>query len=459
MTGVVIVIVIIAFLYFIGKSNANKPKDAPEKNVFKSRISSLKFPDRIPAIKWHSEKIQQGLKTGNIELANLSYAKLYESVRQQNVKEKGKYDNLLQSIKEEYEKFRVEFSVDYPQQFLPPSERINAKTQKSKKSENQIVYLETLNYSELPKDILKHIDIVRTVSEWNKIGFKPKKDKYGRWNAIKRKGRYFEFSAADIKNRIHRVSLETGKRITKKPYFIKALVDQNIAISDFVKNSKDLEYFVNAVNLFDEKNYENAQNEINKALEVKRQSDYEDLKIQIEIKLNNEIVAEEQFKKYENDIDSAIHTDEMNDWLRVLINNQKFDKALDWIKQTNLTLDKLANGEISPKIYGKQSQDWYLHKKEQFNQRLKYLVDIKRINFQKSENSIKFLEFILEISSKGDYKLIEKVADLFGSWQIKERAEILYKECLNLLKDENKPRMKSRIEKKIEKLKTDVNKA
>jgi len=453
-----IIVIVFVILVFIGRKQEKKknssvktqPIKEPTKNSFNSKLSSIKFPDRINAIDWHNQKIQQGLRTGDIELANLSYAKLYESIRQQNVNDNGEFEDILQAVGKEYKEFREYYQVEYPEQFLPPEERKKKKEKEFEKIKNLPVYLETGNYIELPKQILKYVDIVKPISEWYEIGLKPKKEKYGRLKAIKRSERYFGFYDAKLDKASHKISLETGKRITQKPYFIKALNEQGIPLTDFVAYGEDLEHFVRAVDFFDNQEFKNAQKEIDKALELKRKEDYEELKVDIEIKLNNEQVVDEEFKKYEFDIDSAIHTGKFSDWLKVLINNHKYDKVIHFINQANKTLENLISGEIEPKIYGKQSSDYYQYKQEQFNKNLIYIFDFKSSELEKSENSIKLLELFLSLYNKEDFRPIEKIADQFGVWNLNERANKLYQECLNMIGNENKPRIISRIEKKIE---------
>ena len=461
MKVIIIIVIVFVVLYYIGK---NKQKNQPEKKnlskkkpslqsnpSFQSKLSSIKFPDRINAIDWHNQKIQQGLKTGDIDLANLSYAKLYESIRQQNVNDNGEFNDILEVIKQEYKEFREYFQVEYPEQFSPPEERKIKRDKEFEKIKELPVYLETGNYIELPKQILKYVDIVKPISEWYEIGLKPKKEKYGRWKAIKRSERYFGFYDAKLDKPSHKTSLETGKRITQKPYFIKALNEQGIPLTDFVVYGEDLEHFVRAVDFFDNQEFEKAQKEIDKALELKEKEDYKELKVDIEIKLNNEQVVDAEFEKYKFDIDTSIHTGKMNDWLRVLINNHKYEKVILFIQKTNGILDKLANGEIQPKIYGKQSSDWYEYKKQEFNKNLIYIFDFKNSELTKSENSIKLLELFLSLYNKEDFRPIEKIADQFSVWNLNERAIKLYQECLKIIGNENKPRIKSRIEKKIEK--------
>ena len=95
---------------------------------FQSKISDLPFPDRIEAIVWHIKAIDKGLASGDLELSNLSYAKLIESIRQQNISENGTFEDHLQSIRKEYDEFRVYYELEYPQQFLPPSQKQKTKS-------------------------------------------------------------------------------------------------------------------------------------------------------------------------------------------------------------------------------------------------------------------------------------------------------------------------------------------
>ena len=73
---------------------------------FQSKVSQLPFPDRIDAIVWHIKAIDKGLANNDLELVNLSYAKLIESIRQQNITEKGNFEDHLQTIRKKNEEFR-----------------------------------------------------------------------------------------------------------------------------------------------------------------------------------------------------------------------------------------------------------------------------------------------------------------------------------------------------------------
>ncbi len=94
-----------------------------EKKTFSSKLNSLPFPDRVDNINWHMNAISKGFKSNDLELVNLSYAKLIESIRQQNINDKNEFANHIEFVRNEYEEFRKDFGFEYPIQFLPPSER------------------------------------------------------------------------------------------------------------------------------------------------------------------------------------------------------------------------------------------------------------------------------------------------------------------------------------------------
>lgn len=69
------------------------------------------------------------MKRETLTLLTFHTPKLIESIRQQNINEKGSYDDALKTIRAEYDQFRQAYNLEYPPQFLPPSERPKVKTE------------------------------------------------------------------------------------------------------------------------------------------------------------------------------------------------------------------------------------------------------------------------------------------------------------------------------------------
>ncbi len=90
---------------------------------FNSNLKNISFPERIDDIVWHINAIERGLLAKDFNLVNLSYAKLIESIRQQNINDKINFDDALKQITDEYSEFRQRTKLEYPSQFLPPSLR------------------------------------------------------------------------------------------------------------------------------------------------------------------------------------------------------------------------------------------------------------------------------------------------------------------------------------------------
>jgi hypothetical protein len=162
MTAIIIVIVVGLIIYFgtkkktqqtladnrsLTNNSTSKIESNPTRQKFQSKISAIPFPDRINAIVWHIKAIDKALENGDLNLANLSYAKLIESIRQQNVNENGSFDDHLQAIRKEYEEFRSLYGLEYPQQFLPPSQR--QKTKSATTTQNNPITKITSNNSKL----------------------------------------------------------------------------------------------------------------------------------------------------------------------------------------------------------------------------------------------------------------------------------------------------------------------
>ncbi len=128
MTALIIIIVGVLLFYLLtNNKGGEQPTNNNSTNKSESTISELEFPDRNPAIDWHFQAIQKGIQEGNFELVNLSYAKLIESIRQQSINQPNEYDDLLNSVRQEYEVFRTHHNFEYPEQFLPPNERKKTK--------------------------------------------------------------------------------------------------------------------------------------------------------------------------------------------------------------------------------------------------------------------------------------------------------------------------------------------
>lgn len=151
----------------------NQKQQAPRQQSFQSKLNNLHFPDRVEAIVWHINAISKGLSTGDLNLANLSYAKLIESIRQQNVNEKNNYEFELKAIRDEYEEFRNTYGLEYPPHFLPPSQRQKAPTTKVQTSNNGVVINPGSNFSltlyNAPTNIIQEVKkILADENTWNK---------------------------------------------------------------------------------------------------------------------------------------------------------------------------------------------------------------------------------------------------------------------------------------------------
>jgi len=141
MTVAIITITILVLIYIFGFDKKKYKELNKTERIKKSQIKNPSQPniDRTDAMIWHTKKIQEGLDSGNLELVNLSYAKLIESIRQQNPNKFENHKQFLNDVEEEYENFRITYNFNYPKQFLPPSERNKKVNNKSGKINQNLI--------------------------------------------------------------------------------------------------------------------------------------------------------------------------------------------------------------------------------------------------------------------------------------------------------------------------------
>lgn len=171
-----IIFIVLGFFIYLFVRNQNSGVKGLADNRFKSKISRSYFPDRSDAIDWHINTITKGLGEGDLELVNTSYAKLIESIRQQNLSDQGRHDDILKAVREEYQEFRRTYGFDYPKQFLPEnSQKERSRNVKDKHSDKGIVInpgsnFELTLFNAPPKIIRQVSEILGDDTIWNKEG-------------------------------------------------------------------------------------------------------------------------------------------------------------------------------------------------------------------------------------------------------------------------------------------------
>lgn len=104
------------------KPEPPSPK-SKEKNENEYSINLDVFPNRTDAILFNKSVLIRAYESGNLEQANLSFAKLVESCRQQNIIENGEYDEAYKILVAYYDVFRKTYNLEYPAAYLPPAKK------------------------------------------------------------------------------------------------------------------------------------------------------------------------------------------------------------------------------------------------------------------------------------------------------------------------------------------------
>lgn len=365
---------------------------------FSSEIN--KFPDRTEAIKFHKQSVLNALATGNIELANLSFAKLVESIRQQNINSGGTLNNELALLREVYDLFRNKHSLEYPKQFLPPKEKITKEIREGRIEESYLRFDGPLN-PRTPKDFIQLLDTIKRKSEWETMGFKLKADTFGNYKPVRKSGLFFGFSKITQFNEITEKALKTGKKYTTYPKNIIAFLDYGCSYEDFVSISDDIKAYYETHKHYKNGQFELAMVEIKKALVLNpTEKLYKELFFDIKFELKD-ISAIEGDIAYHIEtyggISAMTHSEKIDRWIKLLYKLDEYQKAMDIIN----TINHLFDQEIAEKsVYKKQEG-------------VKYIVDGSELAGEQLANTehynkIRFVEYCKEKFNNRISKLKDK---------------------------------------------------
>ncbi len=76
--------------------------------------------DRMDSIVFLMHTVDDCIERGDLQLANWNFAKLVESIRQQNEYLGNVNPNLVEDTVRNYKDFRTKYNLEYPKDFLPP---------------------------------------------------------------------------------------------------------------------------------------------------------------------------------------------------------------------------------------------------------------------------------------------------------------------------------------------------
>ncbi len=148
---ILIGILIIAAYFAVSNRRINTTSSINVKKADEQKNDLEKFPDRSFNIQFLKKSVIELIEKGELELANKNFAGLIESIRQQNLNLNGQLDKLLEQTKIEYLQFREQYNLDYPVQFLSPTERKKGAVIKQKFDEasffGTIVFSDNSEYS------------------------------------------------------------------------------------------------------------------------------------------------------------------------------------------------------------------------------------------------------------------------------------------------------------------------
>lgn len=309
-------------------------------------IELAKFPDRTDAILFHKQAVLNAVNAGNLETANLSFAKLVESVRQQNANLDGAIASDLDLLRRLYDSFREEYGLQYPVQFLPPKAR--AANRKDDKTGDPYLICNCAINPSTPKKYIPFADTIKKKSEWEAIGFRITVDKHGN---CKTGRKYVFFRLISRFNDVELEAIRTGKKCSTNPRDVLIFLEHGCTYDDFASVSEDVKSYCTANSLFKTGQLEAALTEANKATTLEpKESLYKDLSIQIRFNRNDLSAISDDIAYHVEtygDISSMVHSGRAEGWLKLLFRLGELQKANDFEQTVNrLFDDQLAKKSV-----------------------------------------------------------------------------------------------------------------
>jgi hypothetical protein len=237
-----------------------------------------------------------------------------------------------------------------------------------------------------PEEYIPLLDTIRKESEWKSLKIPVKKDEFGMlYESFQVKGFWYSFRPMIEIDEIIQKAIETKKKTTSNPKGILSFILLGCDYTDFIYITDDIKLYCEAFKSFIKEDYNNALTNIENALKIKPYKnkegniDYIYLFHKIIYELKQKYRFKEILAFYENDIDSLIHTKEIDRLIKILLNDKEFDEALNVISQVRKLISEMSEGRRKSVIYSNQKLEWYQYKKEEFEKLvIKYMKQIEK---------------------------------------------------------------------------------
>lgn len=161
---------------------------------------------------------------------------------------------------------------------------------------------------------------------------------------------------------------------------------------------------------------------------------------------------------YRSDMDSAVHAGHAKDWINALVAAKAYAKARELIENIDSLLDDLASGRVKKQRFGGGDPEFARYKRDEFRRNLAGAASFgssKSIlaDNEESEDLLRLFERILEWDRTSKSRILaERAGDVAEAWGDRELALRFYRDTLELLQNEDKPKVRERAERKLAKL-------
>jgi len=261
---------------------------------------------------------------------------------------------------------------------------------------NALLLFEGPLVKDVPKAFIPYLSIIKTLSQWQALGFKVREDKNGNYKPLIRNGLNFWFRKFHrIDDSIMQAAFTGKKHVTYIKGYALHMLYYGCSFDDFVFISDDTKHYCNAFLCHENKNAIDAYKHIIEAIRLNNcVHEYHTLYFDICFSKGDISVIDEELEWYQDDIDCMVHSGNVERWLKLLIKKSEYQQAVDMMIKVNILFDELIDGKRSHKRFSPQSSSFVVYEKESLWRRVGGLKSFRHVEALAESQGKSFAVFL-----------------------------------------------------------------
>lgn len=315
--------------------------------------------------------------------------------------------------------------------------------------------------ADTPREFLPLLDTIRRESEWRRLlGGRVQCDRDGNYETISVDGYFYGLTPVIFPEKDEKEAIRTGKKLVYRPEDAADYVlNFSFSLDDFVGLGNDVAHYIDALRALEAGDHTQAIEHLSSAAKTKpHEHVYSDLLFSTKLEQGDTSGVDSAVAYYEDDMDSAVHSGQAKSWINALVAAKHYADALRLIERVDSLLEDLAAGRRQNKRFGGGDPEFAQYKREEFRRNLASAASFgssKSIlqENEPSEDLVQLFQRVIEWDRSSKSRILaERAGDVAKEWGDDARALAFYRDTLELLSQEDKPKVRERVEKKVAQL-------